>query len=100
MLPSASFTVAVRLPPPTSVTSWWVCAPGGEELAQSLLDVLNGPVSEGPCQAPLVAVGVQADFLAADREADVVGFVHVRLCAQKLAVQRFRLRQVSDGIDE
>jgi hypothetical protein len=72
---------------------------GVDELLEALVDVVDVPVGERSGHALAVAVGVQADVLAVDLEADVVGLVGDRRDAGELGVQRLGLRQVLDRVD-
>ena len=67
---------------------------------ETLLDVGNVIVEDRPGHALAVSVRVQTDFLVADTEPDVVRLVRIRRDIHELSVQRLRLSEVLDGIDD
>ncbi len=78
-LPSASVREAISLPPPISFTSCLGIAPASRSANQALPDVVDVPLAHGPCHALAVSIGIQADILVLNLEADVIGLVHRRL---------------------
>src|SRR5258708_21583765 len=74
--------------------------PGVDGLAQACRGVVDVAVADGSGHAMVVAVRVEADLLATDPEADVVGLVGVRLHAQDGPVERLCGGQVPDGDDD
>jgi hypothetical protein len=80
--PSASLTEAMRRPPPTFFISCSILAAGVR-----FLDIGDMDVAEGSGESGAVTVGDQVSFLIADFEADVVGFIAMRLDAQELAIE-------------
>ena len=71
-----------------------------EEILQALLDVVYVPVVQGAGHSLAVAVGIEADVLSFDLEADVLGLVHVGLGVQELAVQLLRPGKIRYGVDD
>jgi hypothetical protein len=79
MLTSASFTVAISLPP-TDISDRLLrlCARVQEQL-KALPDVVNMPIADGPRHAVAVAVGIQTYFLVSDTEPDRTPHPHKAL---------------------
>jgi hypothetical protein len=73
---------------------------GVEQRLERFLDIGDMDVAEGSGESGAVTVGDQANFLIADFEAGVVGFIAMRLDAQELAVERLGASDVFNGIDE
>jgi len=73
---------------------------GVEQRLERFLDIGDMDVADGSGESGAVTVGDQANFLIADFEANVVGFIAMRLDAQELAVERLGASSVFDRIDE
>ena len=97
-LPSASVTVAISVPPPTSCGSPWAFRRRDQRVDRGG-HVVDLPVADRSGHPLLVAVRVEADLLAVDVEADVVGLVRVRLPEQG-GVHRLGGLEVPHGVDD
>jgi hypothetical protein len=83
-LPSTSFTVAISLPPPTSLTACCTSAPAADR----------------PRHALAMTMGVQTHLLPLDTEPNVVGLVHGGRDSQECPVQLLRSGEILDLIDD
>ena len=99
-LPSASFTDAVSLPPPTSLTGLEFHGTGGEELAERCLDVVDVPIADWPGHPLGVPVRSQTDVLITDVVPDVVRRVHRRRDTQQRSVHRLGAVEILDREDD
>ena len=102
MLPSASITVAMRVPPPTSCGSPASVAPAARRLrlGERGVDVVDTDVRHRCGQALLMTMGVEPDLDAPHVEPDVEGLVGVGLGAEKGGVDGLGSVDVADGVDD
>ncbi len=97
-LPNGSRTAATLMPSPTSVTGFDRRRAERDQAREGGVDVGHAPQRLRPCGAGL-ALGQQAEFEAADREADIERLVEIRRLAEHLGVPALGGIEVGDGID-
>src|SRR6266567_5819533 len=71
-----------------------------QKLFQTGLYVGDGHVNDRPRHPFALAMGIQPDFLLSHPKAHIIRLIRIRLNPQKRAVERLRLREVADGIDD